>query len=202
MPRKVKSAAAVATPTSLLEKYKDFPGIKVVERRMENPTIGSIAIRLTDEKSYLDDPRGKYRKWYLRWINSAQDGRYAEVIEGMGYVPVRASELQNKDAVTGMYHGKDEEMDPIVRRGDRGSEILVKMPLELYNATKTRHRELRDRRSRNAKQVKSDLADAAGRQLGDGAGQTIQDEFSVEMRQRPTTLGEELGKEDFEEDRA
>lgn len=204
MSRKASAAAVAAPSKSLLDKYKDFPGIAVVERRLESPDApGSIAIRLKDEPTYLEDPQGKKRRWYLRWVNAGQEGRYAQVVDGMGYVPVRASELQNRDAVTGMYQGKDDDADPVVRRGDRGQEVLAKMPLELYNAVKRKQQELRQRRATNAKRVKADLADSAGRQLGDEAGQTVHDEFSVELRQRRTTLGDELGGDrEFDEDRA
>jgi hypothetical protein len=198
-----RTAAPKAKPSSLLEKFKDFEGIKVAERRLSQPDQpGSLPIRLKDEPSQLEDPQGLKRIWYLRWVNGGQEGRYAQITDGMGYVPVRVSELQNRDAITGIFRDKD-DTDPIVRRGDRGQEVLVKMPLELYNEIKRRQQEMRTRRGNNAKRVKADLADLAGAQLGDEAGETIAKGFSVEMRQRKSTLGAEIaGGQDFDEDRA
>lgn len=196
MPRKAVTTAQTASTrvssadTALLEKYKDFPGIKVLERRIDHPDLpGSLPIRLKDEPTYLQDPQGKKRIWYLRWINGGEAGRFSQVTDAMGYVPVHRDELQNQDAVLGLSDSKD----GIVRRGDKGQEVLVKMPLELYTRIKARQQDARTRRSRNAKLVKQDLANAAGRDLGSEAGDTIHDEFSVEVRRgKRTTIGEEL----------
>lgn len=197
-----KATAVDEQPVDLLEKYKDFGGIKVIERRMLDPESdpGSPAIRLKDEPSFIQDPRGKRRIWHLRWVNGGQEGRYSAVIDGKGYVPVRRSELQNPDSVTGLHIEATDGADPVVRRGDRGQEILAKIPLELYTELKRRQQDARQRRARNAKLVKQDLADSAGRELGSEAGDAIHDEFSVEVRRgRRTTLGAEMG---LEEDRA
>lgn len=197
MPRTAKVRATDAAPgvnAALLEKYKDFGGIQVLERRLESPDLpGSVAIRLKDEKTYLEDPQGKKRKWYLRWINGGEAGRFSQVTDVMGYVPVRVDELQNAEAVMGTAESKD----GIVRRGDHGREVLVKMPLELYTAVKAKQQEHRTRRSRNAKAVREDLANAAGSALGSEAGDTIHEEFSVEVKRgRRTTIGAELGDEE------
>lgn len=202
MPRVTKPKPA-GLSSALLEKYQDFPAIKILERRMESPDQpGSLPIRLKEEPSQLEDPQGKRRIWYLRWVNAGQDGRYAQVVDAMGYVPVHASELQNRDAVAGLFADKG-DADPVVRRGDRGQEVLVKMPLELYTAIKRKQRDLRERRATNARRVKADLADAAGAQLGDEAGEMVSKDFSIDVRRRRSTLGEEIGgDQQFDEDRA
>lgn len=186
-------AAPVSADAALLEKYKDFPGIAVLERRMDAPDLpGTLPIRLKDEPSHVQDPQGKKRIWYVRWINCV-DGRYSQVTDAMGYVPVRVEELQNRESVIGLSDAKD----GIVRRGDRGQEVLVKMPLEVYTRIKARQQELRTKRSRNAKAVREDLANIAGAQLGSQAGDMVHDEFSVEVKRgRRTTIGAELGDED------
>jgi hypothetical protein len=101
---------------------------------------------------------------------------------------VRIEELQNPESVL----GASESKDGIVRRGDRGQEVLVKMPLELYTAIKARQQDLRNRRFRNAQAVKSDLANAAGQSLGDEAGETIQNDFQLTLKHHRSTLGDEL----------
>jgi len=197
MPRRktdtIPAAATRATKTkvSLLEKYKDFPGIRVLERRFEHPDLPStLPIRLQGEPDYADDPHGTKRIWYVRWINGAIDGRFSQVTDGLGYVAVRVDELQNPQAVAGLHNAGD----GLVRRGDRGVEVLVKMPLELYNEIKRRQQERRERRSKNAKLVKQDLAESAGQSLGDEAGEFVSGGLSVEVRQRRTTLEDELSE--------
>lgn len=193
MARTTPKKAPAGPDTALLEKYKDFPGIAVLERRMESPDLpGSLPIRLKDEPAYLEDPQGKKRLWYLRWVNGGQEGRFSQVTDSMGYVPVRIEELQNRESVMGLAESKD----GIVRRGDRGQEVLVKMPLELYTAIKRKQQDFRTRRSRNVKAMREDVANAAGRELGSQAGDMVHGEFSVEIsRGTRTTLGAEMGDE-------
>jgi hypothetical protein len=180
-----------AKKAALLEEFADYAGIKVIERRMDHPDLpGSVAIRLKDEPPHTDDPQNERRKWYVRWIDTGQDGRYATITSEQGYVPVRIAELQHADHVTGLV----DNGDGVVRRGDKGRELLVKMPLKLYRYIKAEQQGRRERRERNARLVKQDLADSAGRSLGDEAGQTIHDEFTVDIRRRKTTLGDEMGE--------
>lgn len=199
MARQKQSAAAVegpSVPMSLLEKYKDFPGIEAITRRIDNPEHepGSVDVRLVGEPDYVTDPHGRKRIWKTRWINGGQEGRFSMVTDVKGYVPVRLSELRNPDQITGRHTIAEDGPDPIVRRGDKGIEVLVKMPLELYSFVKAKQEEARKRRARNAKAVKEDLANAAGAQLGSEAGDMIHDEFSLSVKQqRRTSLAEELG---------
>src|SRR5687767_5643390 len=90
-----------ARKAALLDEFKDFPGIKVLERRFDNPDMpGSVDIRLKDELTHSEDPAGKKRLWYLRWIDGKQEGRYSTITAGLGYVPVKVAELQNAEHVT------------------------------------------------------------------------------------------------------
>lgn len=183
-------------PADLLEKYKDFPGIKAIERRMiSGDEVGSVDIRLKGEPSFLDDPFGKKRAWYTRWINTKWPGRWAHVTQGLGYVPVRVSELLDLNAITDLFKATTDGADPMVRRGDRGEEILVKYPLELYLATKKAKAEHRRKRDLNAKVVKEELANNAARALGDEAADMIHDDFQLTLRQRRATLGAELSEQ-------
>jgi len=179
-------------PHSLLEKYKDFPGIKAIERRMlTGDDVGSVDIRLKGEPSFLDDPKGKKRVWYLRWVNTNWPGRWVHVTQQLGYVPVRVSELLDPESIPNLHRKADDGADPFVRIGEKGQEVLVKYPLELYNASKRAKQELRERRSRNAKIVKEEMANNAARALGDEAADTIHDEFDLTLRRTRSTLGAE-----------
>jgi hypothetical protein len=84
-----------------------------------------------------------------------------------------------------------------VRRGDRGQEVLCKQPLEAYNYIKGRQRDAWNAKAMSGKQVKADLAEAAGAELGDEAGQSIHDgAIRIEKMERSrTTLGSEADYE-------
>lgn len=189
MAKRQKAAKAERIPSSILEKYQDFEGIKVVERFLENPDSGGAPdIRLKDELPFNDDPLGKRRKWFLRWVDTTQPGRWSTIIDRLGYVPVKVSELHDPEGIAGLTRSED----GTVRMGDKGKEVLVKQPLELYNYRKQIQRDHRERRARNVKLVREDLATAAGQSLGSEAGDFIDGHLSVEMRRTTTTLGEEL----------
>lgn len=181
----------LALPAALREKYKNFPGINAIERRVLSGDLpGSVDLRLKEDPDYLADPRGAKRYWYLRWINTAIPGRWSSVTQGLGYEPVKLSELKDQDSIADLYRDVGDR-DPIVRRGDKGKEVLVKIPLELYHLAKRAQKDARDRRSRNAKMVKADMANAAAGALGDEAADTIHDEFNLTMHRSRATLGEE-----------
>jgi hypothetical protein len=191
--QKKETATERPSRASILEKYKDFAGLPVIERRLKHPELpGSLPIRLKDEPTHVQDPHGKKRTWYLRWINGTIDGRTSQITDVYGYAPVMFSDLQNPSAVSGLAPNTD----GVVRRGDKGQEWLAKMPLDLYNEIKSRQREAREKRTRNTKLVKEDLANAAGGALGSEAGDTIHDDFNVTVtRHARTTAAEELEAE-------
>lgn len=188
MAKKQQKAARTGLQ-AILEKYKDFPGIDVIERRLNDPDgSDSLDIRLKDEPSHGEDPQGKKRKWYLRWVNTENHGRWHKVINVLGYVPVKVSELQSLEEIAGLAKSEDGN----VRMGDRGKEVLVKYPLELYTVRKQAEQDRRNRRARNAKLVKQELAESAGRSLGSHAGDTVHDEFTVEYKEHRSTISDEL----------
>jgi hypothetical protein len=198
-------------PVTLLERFKDFPAIDVISRRFNDPNDpGSLPILLKDEDRHCcanSDHQLKLksgaticpackrpaRKWYVRWFNLAQEGRNAQM-RGKGYVAVEVKELQDSDDVSDLFTGKD----TAVRRGDRGQEILGKQPLELYLEIKRRQRLKRNEQAVNANRTRTQLAEAAGRALGDEAGQSIHDgAIQVEsMTRHKTTLGAEADLQD------
>jgi hypothetical protein len=219
--RKPRRAAAVAeTPESVLasisERFKDFPALNVLTRRFNDPSDpGSQPILLKDEatdactntehQTKLKLGAAKCtlcgrpaRRWYVRYFNLGMEGRHSQMRE-KGYVPVELKELQSSDDVSDLYRSKE---DTFVRRGDRGQEILAKTPLEGVLYVKRLQRDRRMADSISPKKLKADLAEAAGAELGDEAGQTIFDGgIQVESVSRSrTTLGAEaeLGEHDDE----
>jgi hypothetical protein len=162
-----KAKPAKDVNAALLEEFADFPGIEIVERRLENPDMpGSLPIRLKDEPTEAQDPHSKKRRWYLRWINASIPSRFHTVTQGRGYVPVLWDELVSRDDIADRFEGAGAQ----VRRGDRGQEVLVKMPYPLYLAVKRREREKALERLRSGKKVKDDVAQATATEYGDEAG--------------------------------
>jgi hypothetical protein len=215
MARFAKKAAAAVNPTDLLERFKDFPAIDVIERRFNDPNDpGSLPIFLKDEANGCcvnSDHQNKLkagattchlckqpaRKWYVRFTNTQQEGRWAQ-IRAKGYVPVELDELKDEQDVADLVKNKESSGKVFVRRGDRGQEVLVKMPLELYNEIKRRQRAQREQAFSSRSKMQADLAESAGREIGDEAGQLIHDgEIRVEsMKRTHTTLAEEAGGDD------
>ena len=190
-----KQTAAPTKAQTILEKYADFAGIDVIERRLQHPELpGSLPIRLKDEPTFLEDPLGNKRKWYLRWINGTEPGRSSTITDVMGYVPVRHEDLQNEKAIAGLAANTD----GVVRRGDKGQEWLAKMPLEVYTLIKSKQRESRAKRERNATLVKEDLANLAGNALGSEAGDTVHGQFNVTVTEHDRSTAErELTRTDI-----
>ncbi len=204
---KARAAAPAPNKEALLDRFKDFPAIDVISRRMNDPNDpGSLPILLKDEDPHCcinTDHQQKMkpgaaecrickkpaRKWYVRYFNLAQEGRNAQM-RGKGYVAVEIKELQDSDDISDLYTSNK---DTFVRRGDRGQEILGKQPLELFLEIKRRQHEHRMQRSMSAKQLRSELAEAAGSELGDEAGSSIHaGDIKVEsMTRSRTTLGAE-----------
>lgn len=215
-----KPTATLAADTvlaSLGERFADFPAMAVLSRRFNDPSDpGSAPILLKDEDPGActnTEHQGKLalgatvcpackrpaRKWYVRYFNLGMEGRHSQMRE-KGYIPVEIKDLHSADDVTDLFRSKE---DTHVRRGDRGQEILCRMPLDAVLYIKRLQRDKRMAAAISPKKLKADLAEAAGAELGDEAGQTIHDGgIQVEsMTRNRTTLGEEaeLGQHDADD---
>jgi hypothetical protein len=205
-----KPAAPVDPQTildSLKERFQDFPALSVLTRRFNDPSDpGSQPILLKDEDqnsctntehqnrlkpgaTVCAICQRPARRWYVRYFNLAMEGRHSQM-RLKAYAPVELKELQSSDDVSDLYRSKE---DTFVRRGDRGQEILAKTPLEFFLHVKQQQRVQRMADSISAKKLRADLAEAAGSDLGDEAGQAIYDgDILVESVTRSrTTLGAE-----------
>lgn len=196
-------------PVAIAERFKDFPNIDVLTRRFLDPRDpGSLPILLTDEPADAcvnSDHMNRLkpgatvcgvckqpaRKWFVYWFNLGKEGRNAQM-RSKGYVVVEVKELRDSGDVADLYSDRSDK-DKTVRRGDRGQEVLAKIPLEAYNYIKGKQREAWNARAMSGTKLKQDLAEAAGAELGDEAGQTISDGgIRVEkMTRTRTTLGDE-----------
>lgn len=120
---------------ALKQEFKDFEGIEVFEQRVLAGSDANNDIRLMDDPTVTQDPRGASCYWKLRWFNFAREGRASQA-EREGYVKVRWSELQSSESLSAAL--TTEKKDEFVRRGDRGLEVLCKMPQKLYDYKKKR----------------------------------------------------------------
>lgn len=202
-----KATVSLADPKAILERFKDYPAIDVISRRFANPADpGSLPILLKDEDANCcvnSEHANRLRegavtchlckkparKWFVYWFNLAREGRNAQM-RAKGFVAVEIKELADANDISDLFKSKE---DGYVRRGDRGQEILGKMPLELYNAVKARQRATWTKSAVSAKKLRADLAEAAGNELGDEAGQSIHEGgIKIEsLKQSRTTLGDE-----------
>lgn len=215
-PKKVKDIP-LGDKAALLARFKDFPAIDVIERRFDDPNDpGSLPILLKDDPDGAcvnTDHQGKLREgavkcvrcdrpvrmWLVRWINTSIEGRWGQ-IRAKGYVPVEVAELKDTQDVADLVKRKedDDSGKTYVRRGDRGQEVLCKMPLDIYNYLKRAQRQSQQARFNSKKAVAADLADAAGAELGDQAGQFIHEGgIRVEsMKREHTTIADEVAEMD------
>lgn len=195
---------------ALLAKWKHLPNIDVLSRRFLDPhDPGSLPILLADEASdccvnsdhqyRLKDGattchicKKPARIWLVRWVNTTMEGRWGQ-IRSKGYIRVEVSELKDEQDVSDLVRQKESEGSVYVRRGDRGAEVLCKMPLAIYNYLKRSQRELQRTRNNSKKRQQDELAEAAGAELGDEAGQMIHGGgIMVEsMKRERTTLSDE-----------
>lgn len=138
---------------------KKAPKVSVLERRLENPFGSpSIEIQLRDGQ-----------KWALRVINAnVRSGRFYDVIHNKGWEVVTPEELPGKPEELGF-----REMDGRVVRGERGEEILVKMPQGMFDKIQ-QAKAAQNLKGMGKKQMLESAASMAAAQgLGDEAATTI-----------------------------
>ncbi len=211
---KPRQTTTLTTAEDLRERFKDFPAIDVAVRRFSDPNDpGSLPILLKDEPDgcclNTDHQRRlkagatrchlcklPARIWHIHTCNTAIEGRWA-VMKSKGYVPVLVSELKDAEDVSDLFRQAEDNGEVYVRRGDRGKEITMKQPLEIYNYIKRLQADQRKQQMSSKKALNDELAERAGAELGDEAGTMIhRGGISVDtMTRSRTTLAEEAGQE-------
>lgn len=136
-----RRAAPAVSPEEMKDAFADLSSIDILDRRLTNPDTETVLpIRLKDEPTHVADPHGHKRKWYLRWFNTTIPNRFHNATAALGYVPVLWDELQDREIVANAFTSGDQ-----VRRGDRGVEVLCKMPMVYYKQIKAKQREKANR---------------------------------------------------------
>lgn len=126
--------------------------IEVWERRFTNPGARpSTPIPL------------KVEGMTVRWINTAVEGRHHRAVYEQGWQPVPIKLLKDAASIPDLYkhpHG-------IVARGERGKEVLMMMPMHVFEKIQKRKAELTLKSLRN---IREEVAGAAASRFGPEAG--------------------------------
>lgn len=148
------------------------PAIAVLERRLQNPFgEGSQPIQL------------KQPGWTLHIINAnLRSGRYHDVVRNKGWVPVEASEIDGDP----MDFGFDVK-DGRVVRGERGSEILVKMPTRDYQKIQMA-KDAYNKKLIKPKVVREAAMQKAAKEFGDSAADAIDRTVTFKTARSPVPL--------------
>lgn len=101
------------------------------------PTIPQDAIEVWERLALYGDETSASQpialnvpgQWYCRWINTQLDGRWNEVVHRKRFIPVAVRELSDPRALTGF----NASPEGYVTRGDRGQEILVRIPQDIWD---------------------------------------------------------------------
>lgn len=137
----------------------DIP-IEVYERRL----LGEEGLR-----PELAIPLSLPGKWHVRWINTSVPGRWATVVHQRGYIPVRVEEIADPRSVIGLHRSPE----GYAVRGDRGQEVLVRMPLEFFERIKRTEAERRLRKQSSSTAQKEQLQNALASKFGGEAAEKL-----------------------------
>lgn len=130
--------------------------ISVIDRRLASGSVFSAASRPIP----LKEPK----RWMLRWVNTtvSPDHLYAmRADKGWDYVTVDDLDVDPVEVGATILDGK-------IVKGEKGQEVLMKMPLTDYNKLQ-KQKDLENRKQLGKKQTKDAIVAAAGAEHGDQA---------------------------------
>lgn len=123
--------------TPALKPASEFPSVSVIERRIAtgDANVGRVLdIRLVGQPEPMD----------VRLINTGHPGRFYQVTQELGWVPVEANEVE------GGLSGDLRAVDGRVVLGEKGTDVLMKMPVR-YRRQIQRSKEDRQHRAMTSK---------------------------------------------------
>lgn len=135
-----------------LKRQVDPAKVNIWERRMINPGSESAAPIVLKEEG-----------WTLRYVNTSVEGRFHRAVYVQGWTPVTKDELRDSPELLGLA----ESTDNLVRRGERGVEVLMKIPTVVFERI-TREKARRELES--IKKTREQLANAMASRFGSNAG--------------------------------
>jgi hypothetical protein len=139
------------TPVEIADA--DVPTFEVVERRIK---YGDATALSGPSLELINQPE----PMALYWGNTGREGRHFQLTKRKGWVPVKMSELANRLDIGGEIV---ESPEGIVARGEKGREVLYKMPARLYRQLEQRKADDNIRRSRSAARLKQGTQEALAR---------------------------------------
>jgi hypothetical protein len=170
---------------ALKAEFADVPNIDVIEHRILVGQDAAPDIRLkaapggVPEPSLSEDPHGETCFWKLRWFNFGIEGR-SQKFATEGYQKVLVEELVDTESIPNL-----DTSAGYVRKGERGLEVLGKIPRKVFEFKK-RADAIRNGRmllseSGMRNHVANAVAGMAGRSGGnaDQAGTTVHDQFKL-----------------------
>lgn len=144
-------------PVEIADEH--IPDFSIVERRIK---YGDAAALAGPSIALINQPE----PMTLYWGNNNREGRHFQLTKRKGWVPVQITELANAMDVGGDIQASP---DGIVTRGEKGREVLYKMPTRLFKLVAKRKVEDNLRRSRSAAHLKEGTQSAMVKDAESGA---------------------------------
>lgn len=123
--------------------------VDIWERRILNP-----------DSSPQEKIRIKTPGMHLRWINLSNRGRYQRARYEQGWIPVQKAELIDEKEI----YGASFTSEGYTCRGEKQSEMLMKMPEAVFRKIQERRTELN---KRSYEKLKDNMAQAGANYIGD-----------------------------------
>ena len=156
----------MAKEQAAAEPVKRRPNIDVLERRAQGVGVygqGSPTIELRD------------KGFVCRWFNADVAADHIWRAQNQkGWEKVTPDELADPEAIGGFVKSPE----GFVTRGERGKEILMKMPSD-YRTRIEKAKAVENIRMMDPHRQKAQVAEAAGKQLGDEAGTFLNEKVKV-----------------------
>jgi hypothetical protein len=174
MPRKARIKTESPQDAPVEAKPRKLPRISVLERRLQNPFgDGSPQIRL------------KEPGWEVHVVNGAlRPGRYHDVTRNKGWVPVEPDEIDGEAEDFGF-----DVKEGRVVRGERGQEVLMKMPAADYKAIQ-QAKDAHNKAANTGARLKAGIVSATGATHGDQAADLVNRSITIREERAPVPLDE------------
>lgn len=187
MPRKKQQPEdeTVTTTAAVVEiPDEEIPSFEVVERRIlygDTSALAGPAMELVNQPERMA----------LYWGNTGREGRHFQLTKRKGWMPVKMTELANRLDVGG---DVTESPDGFVTRGEKGREVLYKMPLRLYEALEKRKVADNLKQSRSASRLKSNTQERMTQDADSGALSAGQREHLLRGAERMNRMTVDLNE--------
>jgi len=149
-----------------LDPLPEVASFEIAERRAKYGDLTMLR-EIDPSAALINQSEPMVTRWC--YTGPGREGRYAELTGPFGYVPVYTYELLT--AV--QRHGWNASPEGIVTRGEKGYEVLVKMPRRLYEQIQFKRAEDNDTRRRSShvlrQQVVDELAQKGQHQAAEAA---------------------------------